>query len=292
MNDLAATGQAAEVTARRKLEDAAEGVLAAPEAERTIDHMLSGPLPESLARSIGHHRVVERVARETVESTDFDEALTKALANERTDQIVARVLASEEFESALRRVLSSPAIRQALEQQAAGFGAELAGGIRHRATAARRRARAPAAPLVQPRRQSRGGSLRRACEPRRCGHRRRLHPGAVFVVGGALVGLFSAVFGGTLHPHWLVAAIAGVSGMLLDIAYFVGFWSVVGQTPGMRLLRLRLSHERGRVARHRPLAAAAGRAPTSRSCRCSRASYPSSSTTGAAPCRTTSPRPW
>ena len=45
---------------------------------------------------------------------------------------------------------------------------------------------------------------------------------------------------GTLHPHWLVAAIAGVAGLLLEIVYFAGFWSLEGQTPGMRLMRLRV----------------------------------------------------
>ena len=87
-----------------------------------------------MVRSLGRHRVVERIARETVESGQFDDALTRALASERIDEIVQRVVTSQEFETALRQVLSSPAIRDALEQQAAGFGAEVAGGIRQRAT--------------------------------------------------------------------------------------------------------------------------------------------------------------
>jgi hypothetical protein len=44
---LAETGRSAEVDARRRLESAAEGVLAAPEAEHVVDSVLAGPLPEA-----------------------------------------------------------------------------------------------------------------------------------------------------------------------------------------------------------------------------------------------------
>src|SRR5204863_4889163 len=61
----------------------------------------------------------------------------------------------------------------------------------------------------------------------------------VFVLGGALVALFASLFG-TLRPMWLVDALAGSGWLLVLCAYFVGFWSTVGQTPGMRSMRLRL----------------------------------------------------
>ena len=132
---LESTGRAAKAGARRRLEIAAEDLLAGPEAERAVDHALAGPLPESLARALVQHRVVERVARETLGSRDFDQTLSAALDDERTAQIVERILASDEFEAALKRVMSSPAIREALAEQTAGFADQVAADLRHRADA-------------------------------------------------------------------------------------------------------------------------------------------------------------
>ena len=61
----------------------------------------------------------------------------------------------------------------------------------------------------------------------------------VFVVGGALIGLVASLFGG-LRPTWLVDVLAAVGWSLVVVGYFVTFWSTVGQTPGMRLMRVRV----------------------------------------------------
>ena len=61
----------------------------------------------------------------------------------------------------------------------------------------------------------------------------------VFLVLGALGGLFASLFG-ALRPMWLVDALAGSAWLLLVVLYFVGFWSTTGQTPGMRTMGLRL----------------------------------------------------
>ena len=45
---------------------------------------------------------------------------------------------------------------------------------------------------------------------------------------------------GGFRPQWLAVAIAGSAATLLDIVYFAGFWTLAGQTPGMRLLRVRV----------------------------------------------------
>jgi uncharacterized RDD family membrane protein YckC len=51
--------------------------------------------------------------------------------------------------------------------------------------------------------------------------------------------LVSSLVGG-LRPEWLVGALLGSGWMLVVGTYFVVFWCGAGQTPGMRLLRLRL----------------------------------------------------
>jgi uncharacterized RDD family membrane protein YckC len=62
---------------------------------------------------------------------------------------------------------------------------------------------------------------------------------AVFVVGAALLSLIASLVG-QLRPEWLVAILAGAGWFLVVGAYFVGFWSVTGQTPGMRLMQARV----------------------------------------------------
>jgi uncharacterized RDD family membrane protein YckC len=55
----------------------------------------------------------------------------------------------------------------------------------------------------------------------------------------ALVSLVSSLVG-DLRPQWLVAILA-VAGWALAVGlYFTVFWSTTGQTPGMRLMRLRV----------------------------------------------------
>ena len=43
---------------------------------------------------------------------------------------------------------------------------------------------------------------------------------------------------GELRPEWLVATLVGAAWGLTVTIYLVLFWSVTGQTPGMRAMRL------------------------------------------------------
>ncbi len=223
------------------------------EAERAIDGVMAGPLPEAVGRSIVEHRVVERVVAEALEAKaaedgpPFDEAqldelakrlfpplqraLTSALESPQTKELVDSVVQSEAFRGALKNVLSSPEVRAALMQQTTSFGGEIAAAVRQRA-------------------QKTDDSLavRRGQEPGRYGGLATrgialvidiLLAHLVFLLTGAMIGLVASMIG-TLRPAWLVGAIAAVGWSLVLIAYFVLFWSTAGQTPGMRLLRLRV----------------------------------------------------
>jgi uncharacterized RDD family membrane protein YckC len=232
VSEFAETGREAEVESRRRLEEVAERLLAAPEAERALDSMLAGPLPESMGRALVQHQVVERVARETLDEGQ-------------TSRIVEGIVTSPEFEAALHRVLSSPALRDALTQQTTSYAGELVEGLRQRAYGA------DAAAERKPRAWLHRRPLTATCSYAGLVSRGTafavdlLVVGTIFVVGSALVGLASAAVGG-FEPEWVAVAIAGASGLLLLVAYFAGFWSITGQTPGMRLLRIRVSGPDGR----------------------------------------------
>jgi uncharacterized RDD family membrane protein YckC len=226
VDELAATGREAELDSRRRLEGVAESLLASPETERALDHVLAGPLPVSVGRSLMEHQVVERVARETLDERQ-------------TTRMVETILASPEFEAALHRVLSSPALRDALTQQTSSYADQVVANLRqrtHRADgAAERRPRAWTHREARTMPAPNGGLVSRgiafAID--------LVLVSVIFVIGSALVGLASSAVGG-FHPEWLAVALAGVSAVLLEIVYFAGFWSLAGQTPGMRLLGLRV----------------------------------------------------
>ena len=64
------------------------------------------------------------------------------------------------------------------------------------------------------------------------------------MAGVALIGSLAGGF----HRGWVLDSIAAVGWALVQIVYFVGYWSTVGRTPGMHLMGLRVRDRRGRTA--------------------------------------------
>ena len=220
---------------RGPLEEAVEEVLSAPEIGRVLDRALAGPLPEELARSLVRHRVLERIADELVASGELERLVTKALESPQTLELTDRLLASDQTQHALRHVASSPELREAVARQTKGLSEEVVGGVR--ASAARLDDRVERAVRRSPRaeRPMFAGVATRALAL-------AADAGLIIVVLMSLVGIVSLVASlvGGLRPAWLVGALLGSGWLLVTGTYFVLFWSAAGQTPGMRLLRLRV----------------------------------------------------
>ncbi len=194
------------------------------EAEHAIDALLAGPLPEAVGRSLVEHRVLERVAAGILQA----EARDGAAAGPAAEELVANVVNSAVFKRALRDVLSSPEIRTAMAGQATGFADELAAALRSRMRS------------LDARLQSRG-------EPGYGGFATRAVALVIdaalaelaFLVAGASIALVLALAGG-LGTEWADAVLAGAGWFVAAVVYFVLFWSGTGQTPGMRVMRVRV----------------------------------------------------
>src|SRR3954452_13557477 len=218
---------------RGRLESAADDVLNAPEAARVLDRALAGPLPEELARSLVRHRVLERVVQELAESGELQRMIEASLASPRTVDMTDRVLASEEMQHMLRSIAASPELRTAMAKQSAGLAEEVVSGARRSAT----------------RLDARVGHSR---STRHAGVATRgaalafdaLAALAIFVTGSAVVALIASLVGG-IRPHWLAGTLLGAAWLLVAGGYFTLFWSTAGQTPGMRLMRLRVRRAEG-----------------------------------------------
>ncbi len=269
---LAATGRSVEVDARRRIETVAGQVLAAPEAEQVVDGVLEGPLPEAVARSLIEHRVVERAVAEALASAELEGEAASARDTERTERLVAQVLTSPAlervlaealesrltldltnkmvrspaFRSALMQVLSSPELRAALKGQSMSLAEEMAAGLRRRLFALddaiergprrwfRRPPRAQVAPVGQPHVRY-GGIATRGLALAVDAALATM----IFLTGVAVVGFVLSLVWNP-RPASLVGSFIGVVGLLVEAAYFGGFWSTAGQTPGMRMMHLRV----------------------------------------------------
>ncbi len=220
---------------RAPIEEAVDEVLSAPEFARVLDRSLAGSLPEELARSLVRHRVLERVVAELAASGELERLVTAALASPRTNELTDKVLASDETQRALYHVASSPELRDAIAKQTTGLADEVISGLRARAEQLDDRAEEV---------------LRR---PTRAGH--PVYAGVAtrtfalatdaaltIVIWMSLVGLGALIstLVGSLRPEWLVGVLLASGWTLVVGGYFVLFWSSAGQTPGMRLLRLRV----------------------------------------------------
>ena len=220
---------------RAPIEEAVDEVLSAPEVARVLDRSLAGSLPEELARSLVRHRVLERIVAELAASGELERLVTAALASPRTNDLTDKVLASDETQRTLHHLASSPELRDAIAKQTTGLADEVIGGLRARAEQLDDRAEKV---------------LRR---PTRAGH--PVYAGVAtralalatdaaltIVIWMSLVGLGALIstIVGSLRPTWLVGVLLASGWTLVVGAYFVLFWSSAAQTPGMRLLRLRV----------------------------------------------------
>jgi uncharacterized RDD family membrane protein YckC len=217
----AETGRAARARGRERLENAAQTALSGPEVGRLVDGALAGPLPEAVARSSVAHHVGDRLAAQ--------------LEPER-ERVLQQLLDSPEFERALETALSSPKVREALAHQTTSFAAEIADDVHERAAKLDRKASlGPARDAVRF-----GGAFSRGL----AFVADLLLAYLAFLVAATVVGLVVSL-AGDLRPGWLFGSIAGAGWLLVLGTYLVFFWSLGGQSPGMRLAHLRVVDRSG-----------------------------------------------
>jgi uncharacterized RDD family membrane protein YckC len=215
----AETGRAARARGRERIENAAQTALSTPEVGRIVDGALASPLPETVARSSIEHRLVDRLATEL--GTELD-------------RVMQSFLDSPEFDRALERALTSPKVREALTQQTTTLAGETAAHLRERTF------RLDDKLAVGPKDAERAGLASRGI----AFALDLVLAYLVFLVGATVVGLVVSLVG-DLKPAWLFGILAGAGWFLLVAAYFVFFWTLGGQTPGMRLFHLRVIHAHG-----------------------------------------------
>jgi uncharacterized RDD family membrane protein YckC len=195
------------------------------------------PLPEAVGRSLADHHVVERVIAELAADDRLAETVRRLVDDPEFRRVVLSAADSELAGEVVEHLLDNPAVEAALTRQTRTYADDLVDGVRARVGRLDDAASLP--------------SARSATDYAGLASR-----GAAFALDALLVELgvlasasllavVTTLFG-DIGPDWLVALLLASGTTVVAVTYFVAFWSLAGQTPGMRLLGIRVAREADR----------------------------------------------
>ena len=228
--------------ADRALEDAMEEAivraLRSPAVERAIERLVQG-------------NAVQGALQQALSSDEFADALVRALEGEIADRVWREILASNQAQMLVERIAEAPEVRAAIAQQGMGLltdiGRRLTVATEVLDDATERLAQRLLGRSPEETETDEVGLVTRALAAT---VDLTLLAGVYWIASAILASVVPVALGGAsagLTP--LAAAILGSLGFLLGSAVFVLFWALVGQTPGMRFLSIRLeaggTHEIG-----------------------------------------------
>jgi uncharacterized RDD family membrane protein YckC len=210
---------------------AEEAIVAAVESEaveRAMARVLQGP-------------IVEEAVQGALESEAVKKALLEAMDSELVDEVWRRLLASEEAQQLVERIAEAPEVRAAISAQGVGLLEDIGRTIgklaRHLDDSFERIVRR----LVFRRRRAvasnRAGAVSRSLAMVVDG----LFVNLSFTAVAAVVALIESSFGnGGDGMSNLAIAVGSTAWLAIGSLYLLSFWSLAGQTPGMRFLGIGL----------------------------------------------------
>jgi uncharacterized RDD family membrane protein YckC len=218
-------------------EDAIVAAVESEAVERAMARVLQGPL-------------VEEAVQEALESKAVKRAVLEAMDSELVDEVWRRLLASEQAQQLVERIAGAPEVRAAISAQGVGLIEDIGrtiGKLARRLDDSFERALRRLA--FRRRREGstdHGGAVSRALALLIDGIFVNLaFTGAVAVVTLAV----NALGGGGGSASGIAIAVGSTAWLAFGAVYLVGFWSLAGQTPGMRFVGIRLSEGRLPLAR-------------------------------------------
>jgi uncharacterized RDD family membrane protein YckC len=219
---LTGLDRAAETAVEEAIVRAAES----PAMERALVRILEGPqFEEALARALGQPAV--------------ERALARALDSKQFDHLWAHLLASDEAQRLVERIAEAPEVRAAVTAQGVGLIEDLGRQLR-------RVARRLDDGLERVVRRI-FGRPQRTASPKEAGFVTRglavaldagILNGIFIVVSGVIALTASRIFGDSGHISTAGVALGAVGWIIAWTVYLLFFWSLSGQTPGMRFLAI------------------------------------------------------
>ena len=214
----------------------------------TEEAIVSAVESEAVERAIARvleGKMVEEAVQGALDSQAVKKAIVETLDSELVDEVWRRLLAGPQVQQMVERIAEAPEVRQAIASQSVGLlgdiGRQIAKVARDLDNAAERVLRKIFFRRRRPLPTNRAGVVTR---------------GLAFVIDAVIINLFFTVFAGAVT---LLATFFGGSGdsvprgaiavgslawLAIVGAYLGGFWTLAGQTPGMRFLGIRLNERR------------------------------------------------
>jgi uncharacterized RDD family membrane protein YckC len=213
-------------------EEAIVGAVESGAVERAMARVLEGP-------------VVEEAVNGALESDAVKRALLEAMDSELVDEVWRRLLASDQTQQLVERIAEAPEIRAAISAQGMGLvediGRTIGAIVRRLDDSFERIVRRIFFRKQRPVPTNHAGAVSRALAILIDG----VFVNLSFTAFAALVTLVAAAFGGGGGGASSFAIAAGSTVWLaFGAVYLVAFWSLAGQTPGMRFVGIRLDVER------------------------------------------------
>jgi len=214
---------------------AEEAMVAAIESEaveRALARVLKGP-------------VVEETVQSALDSETVKSALIEALDSELVDEVWRRLLASDEAQRLVERIAEAPEIRAAISAQSVGLvediGHTIGNGSRRLDAAFERLVRRVFRRRQREEPTDRAGAVTRGLALGLDALIVNLSFAGLSAIAALVVSVFSGTNDGGASD--LALALGGSLWLGLGALYLVGFWSLAGQTPGMRFIGTRLDVE-------------------------------------------------
>jgi uncharacterized RDD family membrane protein YckC len=209
--------------------------------EAIVRALRSEAVERAIARVLVEENAIERGVEQALTSDEIAAAISKALDSEAADRVWEELLASPKVQMLVERIAEAPEVRAAIAQQGVGLVTDVG-----RRLTVITEALDDAAERMVHRALHKGGH---EAETNQVGLVTRAFAAAIdlglisvlfSISSGLLAAIVPAVSGGGDGLSiWGILSF-GVIGFLAGGGLFVAFWSLVGQTPGMRLLSIHL----------------------------------------------------
>jgi uncharacterized RDD family membrane protein YckC len=165
----------------------------------------------------------------------------RALESDAADQIWAEVLASEQIQQLVERIASAPEIRTAIAAQSAGLITDVGVRLTKVTEALDDAMERVVRPDHAETETNQAGLATRLVAG---GIDLALLFGAYSLASGVLASVTNFLFGP--NPSLIAVVALGIVGFIVAGAIVAGFWALIGQTPGMRFLSIRLTEHGSR----------------------------------------------
>jgi uncharacterized RDD family membrane protein YckC len=216
-------------------EDAMVAAIESEAVERALVRVLQGP-------------AVETAVHGALDSEAVKRALVDALDSEMVDEVWRRLLASDEAQKLVERIAEAPELRAAISAQSVGLiedvGHTIGNSTRRLDAVLERIVRRVFFRKQRSEPSAEAGALTRGLAFGLDG----LIVNLVFSGVAAIAALVASAFTGNDHGiTGLTLAVGSFAWVALGSFYLVAFWSLAGQTPGMRFFGIRIGREGERL---------------------------------------------